>query len=367
MHRLLSIALIILTTLFGCKPKLDTKSYQESLSVKLSNPRATYNTIHLFYNLKKLSKRYVIFGHQHSTAYGVNWQNDLLRSDVKDVTGSFPGLYGWDAAEITFPEENASTIRIPNLFWLITEARNRGGINAFSWHYNNPVTNQSFYDTTVAVKYLLPGQSHHKIYKYDLDRIARYFKHLVDKDGKIIPVIFRPFHELDGNWFWWGKNFCTEEEIKELWKFTFDYLTRIKNVKNVLFAFSPDRNFHNEEEYLERYPGDEYVDILGVDNYWDFTSEGEGIDSVKAKLKIVSSLAKKKNKIAAFTETGYESIPDSNWWTEKLLYTFDDDSLDISFVMLWRNADKKHHYAPYSGHISEDNFREFKGQDVNSI
>ena len=82
-------------------------------------------------------------------------------------------------------------------------------------------------------------------------------------------------------------------------------------VHNFIYAFSPDVKFNSESEYLERYPGDDYVDLLGMDDYADFGRAGRyDISGAVKKLKIVSDLAIKKNKLAAFTETGLESIRD---------------------------------------------------------
>ena len=349
---------IIITVMFSlaaCSPGFNSMEFQRELGVRLADTSATKETVLLFYNLKKLSQKKIIFGHQHSTAYGVGWLNEPDRSDVKDVVNTFPGVYGWDFEPVTPPY----AIQNDWMKNFVIEAYKRGGINTFCWHYNNPVTGGSFYDTTIAVKHILPGGSHHQEYLKALDSIAEYSKYLVDED-KLIPIIFRPFHEFDGFWFWWGQNFCTKEEFISLWQFTVDYLKNKKGVTNFLYAFSPDRNFYTEEDFFERYPGDDFVDIIGMDDYFDFTPDGDGLEWIGKKLELLSSIAQKKNKVAAFTETGLESIPDSTWWTNKLLKTIDKDSIKIAYVMVWRNADKKHHYAPYRGHPSEKDFIDFK-------
>ena len=73
--------------------------------------------------------------------------------------------------------------------------------------------------------------------------------------------------------------------------------------------FRPITGFITEEQYLERYPGDEYVDMVGVDNYGDMGRDRYDIEAATKKLKIVSDYAVKAGKLAAFTETGLESIP----------------------------------------------------------
>ena len=357
-HKNLKLLILVSIIVYagGCTPLNDEHEYQKNNQIELVNTNSTYNTSNLFINLKRLSESYVIFGHHHSTFYGIGWRGETDRSDVKDVSGSHPGLIGWDFEDFVRIGDD----KYKNLRRMVIDAHEQGIVNIFCWHYANPVTGGSFYDTTTALKYLLPGSTHNTSYNRELDRIATFAKHLIGEDGKVIPIILRTFHEMDVSWFWWGKNFCTAEEYISLWKYTVNYLKDYRNVKNILFAFSPDRNFNNEHEYFLRYPGDEYADILGMDNYWDFTSAGEELDAVKAKLKIISRIADRKNKIAAFTETGLERIPDEKWWTDKLFYSITDDSIKIAFLMVWRNAHKNHFYAPYSGHSSSRDFIDFK-------
>lgn len=348
--------LLLVISIIGCQKDNLSLDLQKELGLSLVDQNSTINTVALFYNLKELSEEKIIFGHHHSTAYGIGWSNDKDRSDVKDVTGVLPGLIGWDFADLN----EGGPVDPSNLKQLVTDAHNKGIVNIFAWHLDNLVTGKNFYDTTVVVKHIIPGGRYHKVYKKELDRIAHFVKHLIGNDGKIIPIIFRPFHEFDGSWFWWGKNFCSKEEFIALWKFTVEYLRDVRNCKNIIYAFSPDRNFNSDVEFLDRYPGDEYVDLIGMDNYWDFTPEGEGLEAITQKLIIISELAKKKNKIAAFTETGSEKIPDPKWWTDKLFKVMDHDSIKISFVMVWRNAHEGHFYAPHAKHPSSNNFLIFK-------
>ena len=74
------------------------------------------------------------------------------------------------------------------------------------------------------VKHILPGGSRHETFKSDLKIIADFAHNAKNHVGELIPIIFRPWHEFDGNWFWWGRNHCTVEEFKELYRFTVTYL-----------------------------------------------------------------------------------------------------------------------------------------------
>ena len=175
-------------------------------------------------------------------------------------------------------------------------------------------------------------------------------------------MIFRPYHEFDGDWFWWGKAHCTTNEFTLLWRFTVAYLRDSLGVHNFIYAFSPDCKFNNEEEYLERYPGDDWVDMVGVDNYADFGRNGKyNLERGIKLLKIVSDYARKTGKLAAFTETGLESIPNATWWTGTLLKALKSENIQLTYVLVWRNDIRSltHYYAPFPGQTSEADFVKF--------
>lgn len=342
-----------------------TASFSQK-KLQLIDPYATAETKALFYNLHELSKNHILFGHQHATEYGHGWFGDENRSDVKSVTGSNPAVIGVDFSGLSGRPEHMIEKEKASLRKNIADTYNRGGVTTVSWHFNNPVTPTSFYwnDSTVAaaVKNIIPGGSHHEQYKTILKTIAELAKSVKGNDGKTVPMIFRPYHELDGDWFWWGKSHCTVDEFKSLWRFTVTYLRDSLQVHNFIYAFSPDNTFTTEEEYLERYPGNAYVDMVGMDNYGNFGRYGKyNLDSGYQKLKIVSDFAIKSNKLAAFTETGLESIPDTAWWTDKLLATLQRSKLRLCYVLVWRNDSKSptHYYAPFPGQVSEQNFLQF--------
>ncbi|HEY0060008.1 MAG TPA: glycosyl hydrolase, partial [Flavisolibacter sp.] len=163
------------------------------------------------------------------------------------------------------------------------------------------------------------------------------------------------------DWFWWGKGHTTREEFISLWKFTVSYLRDSLGVHNLIYAFSPDNKFATEEEFLERYPGNEWVDMVGMDNYGDMGRDGYNIAAATRKLKIVSDFALKNGKLAAFTETGLESIPNGSWWTDVLLKMMKSNDLQLCYVLVWRNdqTSATHYYAPFPGHSSVPDFLEF--------
>ena len=334
--------------------------------VRLTDANATAETKALYYNLHRLSKDHILFGHQHATEYGHGWQGEEDRSDVKSVTGSHPAVIGVDFSGLSGrPDaevENNKTLLLKN----IAATYDRGGVTTVSWHFNNPASAGGFYwkdsVSAPAVKYIIPGGEYHEKYKAILQTIGNLVKEIKGKDGKQVPMIFRPYHEFDGDWFWWGKSHCTTEEFTILWKFTVSYLRDSLEVHNFIYAFSPDNKFDKEAAYLKRYPGDEWVDILGIDNYGDWGRDGKyNVDAGIKKLQIISDYAIKKNKVAAFTETGLESIANTTWWTETLLKSLKSNNLQLAYVLVWRNDTKSstHFYAPFPGHTSVPDFLNF--------
>jgi len=222
----------------------------------------------------------------------------------------------------------------------------------------------------------LPGGSRHELFKNYLDRLVDFNQTLV-VNGVQVPIIFRPWHEHNGEWFWWGRGHATEAKYIELWRFTVRYLRDEKQQHNLIYAFSPDRSRMKldslESDYLYAYPGDDYVDVIGFDNYWDLghpaneASLDEQRKHFVRSLASVSRIARAKGKLAALSEGGAEAIPHAQFWTGHLLKGLEanEDTKRISWVLVWRNAtdggyNGKHHYAPYPGHVSAADFVDFK-------
>jgi len=341
-------------------------TFSQKTSGKTIDANATTETKALYFNLGKLAAKNILFGHQHATEYGHGWAGDYDRSDVKSVTGSHPAVIGVDFSGLSGRPDSMIEKEKISLRKNIADTYNRGGVTTVAWHFLNPASAGGFYwkdsVSAPAVKLIIPGGSHYEKYKAILRNVADLVKSIKGNDGKSVPMIFRPYHEFDGDWFWWGASHCTIDEFKSLWRFTVSYLRDSLEVHNFIYAFSPDNKFNSTAQFLERYPGDEWVDMVGMDNYGDFGRDGKyNVEAGFNKLKIVSDYALKAGKLAAFTETGLESIPNPDWWTETLLKTLKSGSLNLCYVLVWRNDSKSqtHFYAPFPGQISEADFMKF--------
>jgi mannan endo-1,4-beta-mannosidase len=332
---------------------------------KCSDTNATAITKKLYANLFNLKNKYTIFGHQDDLAYGVGWKYENKRSDIHSLVNDYPGLYGWDIAHIELDSaNNIDGVPFNLMKQFIKQAYQRGGVITISWHARNPLTENSAWDTTYgSVQSILPGNIHHKKYTIWLDKVAAFLNDLKLQDGTPIPILFRPFHELTGNWFWWCKNASTASDFIKLWHFTIQYLQQ-KNVHHLLYVYNT-ADFSSPSDFLNRYPGDDVVDIVSFDRYQfaGKNSREEFIKIMKSQIGILKNVAASKQKIAAIAETGYEAIPDKTWWTKTLLPLIQNNQL--SYVLVWRNEgympslNKMHFYAPYPKQISASDFKVF--------
>ncbi|WP_347329532.1 glycoside hydrolase family 26 protein [Marinimicrobium locisalis] len=372
------LAVFLLVALAACQP---TQPQTAHPSVEPANAEATPATRALLANLHDIKNQGFLFGHQDTTAYGVQWENQPDQSDVKRVTGDFPALYGWDVGHLERGDDsNLDGVSFQRMRQWMLEAFERGGVVTVSWHMTHPGTGADSWNTDTGAASLLPGGEDHRALKASLDRFAAFVRSLevdLPEGGRgPMPLIFRPWHEHNGDWFWWAKGATAEQDYIELWRFTVDYLTQTQGLDNLLFAFSPDRSRlaldDFETAYLYGYPGDGYVDILGIDNYWDLghgsneAPKAENLKQFVASLTELAKLAAERHKLPAVTEGGQDTLFEADFFTERLLSGLlaNEWTRQMAYVQLWRNANrarenKEHFYVPYPGHPAEADFLEF--------
>jgi mannan endo-1,4-beta-mannosidase len=366
-RKIVTIVLLVASIMF-CKLSL---AQQDVSRFKPSDKQADKGVVNLYKNLALLAPDYIMIGHQDALSYGISWKKDSDRSDIKDITGSHPAVFGWDIGGIELGQPvNLDSVPFNEMRKNIVSVYLRGGINTISWHARNPVSGKSSWvedknSPNIIVAKILPGGSNHEDFKKQLDKVAAFLKSLKAPDGSLAPVIFRPWHENSGNWFWWGAIHCSSEEYKSLYRFTVDYLRNTHHLHNLLFAYSPDVGFKDADGYLERYPGDDLVDIIGLDDYNSLNTGHP--EKLISNLEIIAKVAIDHNKIAALTETGCNRVERKDYFTDELLPCLDHSELtrSISWVLFWRNADQKQHFVPAPGHPAAENFKEFvKNKDI---
>ena len=306
----------------------------------------------------------VVFGHHDDTAYGHDWSYEPGRSDVLETSGRYPGLMNWDLGLVELGD-SVQLDGVPLAFIRseVLAQHERGGINAISWHPRNPVSGGDSWDVSAAPvgEAVKPGTALNDTLRVWLGRAADFVCSLTDGSCRRIPVLFRPWHEHTGSWFWWGKEHCTPEEYKALWRLTREVFDA-RGVDNAVWVYSPDR-LDSVGEYAERYPGDGYVDILGADAYHFGGTEGISDFNARARRQLdgAMALSARNGKLIALSETGSEGLPVSDWYSKVLAPLLAE--YPVAYVCVWRNArhDVKpgHFYAPYKGHPAEADFRSF--------
>lgn len=346
-------------------PPKDTVPSLATIRSWLVDKNASDEIAALFYNLKTIAKKNIMFGQQGANIQGNdkgtgNWfatsSSTYDRTDIKDVTGAAPAIYGNDfnfvaSFDTTNPWFADQTVLLHNA---TVSAYKAGGINTYSWHCANQVSKGDFYwdkSPVESVAEILPGGNYNEVFKWSLRRVADFAKSCV-VNGVAVPIIFRPWHEADGNWFWWGTTHCTASDYKNLYQYTVIYLRDSLKVHNLLYAWSPGP-YNTEMALMGLYPGDAYVDIIGCDNY--FTSAASAVQP----LKVISDYAINKNKVAAFTETGLHNITQSDWYTAVLLKAMQTTKLELAYAMVWYDT-KDDYWVPYKGHPAEGDFVKFK-------
>jgi len=145
---------------------------------------------------------------------------------------------------------------------------------------------------------------------------------------KGIPVLFRPFHENTGGWFWWGRRTLSPEEYQRLWRYTFNYFESTQGLENLIWVYGPSTSHY--ELIPETYPGDDYVHVVGVSNYSCSPGRSDVVESY-ATLKAIAP-----DKPFAFTELGPERdgrCQDS--YNENLVQALENAVPEVVYFLNW--------------------------------
>lgn len=264
------------------------------------DPNASHKAKQLLNYLSETAGKKIITG-QHTQTKPME-EIDYIRS----VTGKEPKLRGFellsyspninygdaDDACLTEVYENRGTVDTA-LDW----AKSSDGIVTLSFHWFSPLggRDKSFYAKNTdfdASRVLIEDTPEREAFFRDTDAVAEQLKRFRDAD---IPVLWRPFHESDGEWFWWGAKGA--ETALELYKLMFRYYTETKKLNNLLWVWNC--------RLKEGYPGDEYVDVISVDVYLE---KYRATDYREEYERLIAETT--KSKVAALAEVGY--IPDAD-------------------------------------------------------
>jgi hypothetical protein len=328
--------------------------------------------------LDSLRQRGIMFGHQDDPFYGLTWEYEKDSSDVKNTCGDWPAVMGFELGGIEMDDaKNLDSVPFNTMRDEIIAHHLRGGIITISWHPRNPITTLDasvlrengpqpwpqgtawdVSDSTV-VRNILPGGLKHELFQTWMQRVSDFLATLKTSDGQPVPIIFRPWHENTGSWFWWGEKLCTAEEYKALWNMLQDKLNQ-DGFENLLWAYSPGMaSDMTQEKYLERYPGDDRIGLVGLDGYqWD--KKEDFVSQLDQNLAMLCQLAQEHGKFAALTECGLKNLSDPTWWTSTLKPVI--DNYPISYFLVWRNY-KEEWFGPSPSKPDAEYFRELYNAD----
>lgn len=193
----------------------------------------------------------------------------VVTDKVKEITGRYPAVWGSDFG---FSDERHDIDNIKYRVRLVDEIKKQyssGAIITMTYHQANPVIGEPcLFQGGVISKLTDPqwedlitlGTEIHGAWQKQMEIVAGILKKVEEAH---IPVLFRPYHEMNGDWFWWGGRKGPDGYIA-LYKQLFHYFTEHHRLDNLLWVWSPDKPWPGVEDF---YPGDDYVDILGADIY----------------------------------------------------------------------------------------------------
>ena len=294
----------------------------------LADSGRTQRTENLLSNLKAWGDSTVyLFGHQDDTILGIGWndeQNDSTstkqRSDIKSICNDSPALVAFDITGIEKSnQQTADGIALNKIRQEVIDAYNENGIISLSLTMSS--------DKTV-------------------EPLAAFLNSLETPYGVRVPVLLR----LRG------------KQSKELWQALAEGL-KDEDVTNALLVYAPTvDSLTTEQKYLEQYPGDDIIDVLGISYYCD-APEGDTTlvanyaAQLNRQLTMLTAIGKQHGKPIAVAETGYNGIKTDDWWTHTLATVLEKHP--ISYVLLWRNERPDNFFVPYPGHMSTSDFVRF--------
>ena len=220
-----------------------------------ATPNASAQAVKLYNYLKSSFGTKIISGAMAAHSTNINeaiW--------IHDNAGKWPAFTFFDFIDHT--NLNQNWVKYNDPFTLGQEWWNNNGVVGFSWHWRDPLTKSGSFNTSETsfdvTKVTDTSSAEYKAMIVDIDVIAGYLKQFKEAN---IPVIWRPLHEAEGGWFWWGAKGA--EPCKALWRLLFDRLVNHHGLNNLIWVWTTSAS----DNAANWYPGDEYVDVLGMDIY----------------------------------------------------------------------------------------------------
>ena len=224
----------------------EAKVSRERKANQLSNPKASPEARKLFKELLSYHADGKILSGQMWAPWGIDEIEYVYKT-----TGKYPAVRGHD---LIHERSNAREVE------LLIEWYGKGGIPTLMWHWGAPTKGEGYEQSKMQIdikQCFVEGTPENKAMWADLKRVAVWLKQL--RDAKV-PILWRPMHECDGDWFWYGKG--TGEDFVKLWRTMYDYFTHECGLDNLIWVVP-----HSDWIDPSYNPGREYYDLAGPDTY----------------------------------------------------------------------------------------------------
>ncbi|MEO5910775.1 MAG: glycosyl hydrolase [Pelobium sp.] len=280
----------IIITILSLLPFFSNANAQQ-----LSNKKASKQAKALYNYLMDMSGKKILSG-QMSSSWGINEINY-----IEETTGKQPAINGFDFIN---NNDNALEVKGAKDWW------RSGGIPTIMWHMGAPGLGQGYQSSQKTIDIdscFKKGTKEYDVFWTELKEKADLLQEL--KSARV-PVLWRPFHELDGHWFWWSKQ--GPEKFKKLWITMYDYFTKTRKLNNLIWVLC-----YTEKSDASWYPGANYVDIAGADVY--NVGDSTKVEMYQKVKKVVGPVMP-----IAYHECGTPPDPDAcvregamwSWWMQ---------------------------------------------------
>ena len=233
------------------------------------DPDVTPGTRRLLAEMDALSGQATLMG-QHNYLYDVSrWSDRVL-----DLTGEFPALFGQDFG-FSGGEDKDSTLGRPTMLAEVERQYKRGAVIALCWHAVRPTDDEpvTFHDSVQGhltdaqwTELLTPGSPLNLRWQAQTDVTAAGLQQLQQRG---VAVLFRPFHEMIGNWFWWGGR-PGPQGSAQLYRMLYDSFVRVHGLHNLVWVWNVNAPSAVADSIADYDPGQRYADLYTIDVYGKF-------------------------------------------------------------------------------------------------
>jgi mannan endo-1,4-beta-mannosidase len=179
---------------------------------------------------------------------------------IQQQSGVWLGMIGMDYTNWGNPVNYVEPNRLAKQYWDL------GGLVTISAHLQNP-TNPSVgprgRDQIRINEIFQAGTPTNNYWREELRQMA---DGLTELQNQGVVVLFRPYHEMNGNWFWWGA-WENKEDFKRMWRETKSYMENERGLRNLIWVYAPNNSLNGGSDVLEYYAGSDQVDLVGLDIY----------------------------------------------------------------------------------------------------